>query len=195
MSEEKGEFPGITFSSTDGKFSFDSAEWNSTTIGNKDDWVIGFYTSVAGPFTNKLYGGEYVQYYPGYKVDIGGVKKKFEASWLGFSLDRFKCSTNNTDAISNNVSVHSNSISARTDSIDVASVQTESIDLSLAARGMSLENSQLAVDNTKIKQRSNSVNIHDAEIRKLVLGSNLESNQASVENGGIKVIERRLTVF
>jgi len=195
MSEEHGEFPGITFSSTDGKFKFESAEWNSTTIGNKDDWVIGFYTSLAGPFTNKLYGGEYVQYYPGYKVDIGGVKKKFEASWLGFSLDRFKCSANNTDVINDNVSIHSNSMSVRNDSMDIVSVRTDSIGSQVNAVGVNVIDNEVALENTEIKQRSNSVNIHDSKVRKLSVVAHLEAIESAVVNDGVKVIERRLTMF
>ncbi|MCL9783052.1 hypothetical protein M9194_16610 [Vibrio sp. S4M6] len=195
MSEEKGEFPGITFSSTDGKFKFESAEWNSTTIGNKDDWVIGFYTSLAGPFTNKLYGGEYVQYYPGFKIDIGGVKKKYEASWLGFSLERFKCSAQDTEVVDNRVSVSQESVHSSAQSVESVVNHLDNVAVRVNKSGVVMRSNNLNLAQDGIRQRSSSMFVARSGLSNVSAEAEVRQRQSSVESGGIRLVGRRLTMY
>lgn len=195
MSEEKGEFPGITFSSTDGKFKFESAEWNSTTIGNKDDWVIGFYTSLAGPFTNKLYGGEYVQYYPGFKIDIGGVKKKYEASWLGFSLERFKCSARDTEVVGNRMSASQESVRSSVQSVASVANLLDNVAVRVNKSGVVMQGNDLNIVRDGIRQRSSSMCVTHSEISNVSVDADVRQRQSSVESGGIRLVGRRLTMY
>ncbi|MCL9780941.1 hypothetical protein M9194_05785 [Vibrio sp. S4M6] len=164
MSDEKSnEFPGISISTSDG-IDFKSSEWCAITVGNKDDWVIGNYFSVAGPFTNKIYGGEYVQYYPGQKIDIHYWTHKFHG-WQGvYTAAKDAYYMNKLEAIQENVNVTAtafnacnaelstiaetvrtsqNEINFRTLYTQVGQINTEKNELSTRANGLNVEKNKI----------------------------------------------------
>ncbi|MCL9781590.1 hypothetical protein M9194_09145 [Vibrio sp. S4M6] len=186
--------PGIEFS-TPNEIKVYAASKFETILGAKTALIAGNYFSTnIGP-TNKIYAAEYGQWYPGYKIDVDGVSKKW--SFLNAHYAAYKQNSYLTkiESLQSEYQVAMQHLQACQTKAMTATTQFDYTDFQASKRKLKAANEDVALFKQYVSMiKADAV----AEQKKLVSKINeahVDRVRAAVIEGDIEIRNKKLTML
>ncbi|CAH0538549.1 hypothetical protein [Vibrio marisflavi] len=189
-----GDWKGIELT-TANEISYSASSSVELITGNKTSFVVGNYLSTAGPFTNKVYGGEYVQYYPGIKTDIIYWTEKVQCNSRVITAAKDHYYLRKLKAVQSEVTVAQDKLDTAQSNFEVAENDFSAVDfrayfdnLETVTTNLRLAESNLeAVKNNAVSKQSKLVS--EISTSKLdQVSARLVSGDVTVDNNKLKML-------